>query len=234
MYKTSFIIAGAFCILLIGSTAISTQGAAGAAKAAWEQEWDKVVAAAVKEGLVVIYTPLTPNTTVPLAEAFKKRYGIEINYIIGRGPEVGERIFTERNAGLFMGDIIIVGTNNLTNTFKPRGVLQVMDKALMLPMVADPKNWTGGKLPWVDKDHTSLAFLSNISRSLTRNTDLVSKDEIKSWRDLLQPKWKGKIILNDPTIPGPSNGWFTFIILKAFGSREKGIEYAKQLAGTVH
>ncbi len=206
------------------------KGMAAAPEAAWKQEWDKHVAAAVKEGSLLVYTPLTSDTTRPLAEAFKKKFGIEVNYVIGRGPEVSEKLFTERNAGLYLGDVIIQGTNIQNLIFKPRGVLQVMDSALILPEVTDPRNWQHGRIPWVDKDHTSLAFLANYSRSLTRNTDLVKRDEIKSWKDLLHPRWKGKIVLNDPTVTGPGSSWFTFIILKAFGSREKGIEFARELA----
>lgn len=212
-----------------GPIAGKSPSAPPSAQASWEKRWNDLLAAATKEGEVLVYNPLTPDTTRPLAEAFKNKHGIQLNYVIGRGPEVAERIFAERNAGIFVGDVIIQGTNVQNTVLKPRGVLQVLDGVFVLPEINDPKSWSGGRIPWVDKDHTSLAFLANFSRSLTRNTELVQKDELKSWKDVLNPKWKGKIVLNDPTVTGPASSWFTFIMLKAFGSRERGIEYAQQL-----
>lgn len=43
------------------------------------------------------------------------------------------------------------------------------------------------------------------------NTSLVKKDEVKAYRDLLNPKWKGKILIDDPTILGGGNRWAMFI-----------------------
>lgn len=41
-----------------------------------------------------------------------------------------------------------------------------------------------------------------VTTPVTINTNLVKPEEIKSYNDLLNPKWKGKILQGDPTVPG--------------------------------
>ncbi|MFC1968227.1 ABC transporter substrate-binding protein [Chloroflexota bacterium] len=56
-------------------------------------------------------------------------------------------------------------------------------------------------------------MISNaFSTTLIRNTDLVKEGEIISWNDLLDPKWKGKMVMTDPRRPGPgAAGIYTFV-----------------------
>jgi len=60
-----------------------------------------------------------------------------------------------------------------------------------------------GDLLWLDPDqHYHLMFLAGPQYAITINTKLVKSDELKSYRDLLNPKWKGKIAWYDPTVAG--------------------------------
>src|SRR3972149_2861201 len=85
--------------------------------------------------------------------------------------------------------------------------------------------WWEGKLRWVDPDHKILVFIAFPIPWAVINTDLVKPEEINSYKDLLNPKWKGKIILLDPTMTGPSG--------KLFSTSVKflvGIEFWRDLA----
>jgi len=62
-------------------------------------------------------------------------------------------------------------------------------------------------------------------RHYTRNTDLVKADEIKSYNDILNPKFKGKILMNDPTIAGTGLKSFS-----ALGFNILNLDYFKQVA----
>ncbi len=193
----------------------------------WQQNWDAAVAAAQKEGEILVYFPPSPATDRPLAEAFNRKYGIKVNYVMGRGQDFSERVFAERRAGIFLGDLIIQGNSVHLSVFKPEGVLQPLDSYLILPEVTDPKVWIGGGVPFLDKDHMTIAYLAGFVHYVVRNTDLVKPGELKSYMDLLQPPWKGQMVVSDPSITGTGQTWFTFM-LKVLGE-EKGLDYMRQL-----
>jgi len=69
--------------------------------------------------------------------------------------------------------------------------------------VLDASVWKMGRVPLVDKDGTALALIATYTFYFLVNTDQVKPEEITSLDDLLQPKWKGKMLLYDPTVPGP-------------------------------
>lgn len=172
-------------------------------------EWDKFLAEARKrkEGKVVMYTGLLPTTNAALRETFFSRTGIELETIVGRGPELTAKLLTERRNGLFLVDAYIGGTTPILFVLKPQGVLAPLEPALLLPEVVDTKLWFNNELPWVDKDR----FLVQTRMTpggggpeMVFNTNFVREGEIVSWYDLLNPKFKGKMNLYDPTVSGPA------------------------------
>lgn len=169
---------------------------------AWEVEWEKVLEAARKEGKVVLYTSRGADMRIALTNVFVPKYGIKLEAVSGRGTELSLKILAERRANLNLVDVHTSGASPPILDLKPVGALESFDKALILPEVTDTKLWYGGKLPWADKDHTVFSFLAYQSGEIGVNTNLVKPGEIKSLKDLLNPKWKGKIIINDPTVTG--------------------------------
>ena len=174
-------------------------------KPAWEQEWGKVLAAAKQEGKVALITSVTgAEGRRALTEGFQKRYGIQVEYMGLKGGELGPRVQTERGAGQYLWDVTLGGTDTQLNSLRPLGALDPIDPALILPEVKEGQNWLGGKLEFADKDHLSLIPVSYSNSGFFVNTTLAKPGEFKSFKDLLDPKWKGKIIVHDPTIAGPS------------------------------
>jgi hypothetical protein len=85
----------------------------------------------------------------------------------------------------------------------PERMLAPLKPLLMLPEVIDPTKWKKGNLWFVDpEDKFVLRVFSHITTLLHINTDQVKPGEIQSAKDLLNPKWKGKIALEDPTTAG--------------------------------
>lgn len=78
-----------------------------------------------------------------------------------------------------------------------------MKPEMLLPEVADEKNWFGDAHAWADKEGKYIFVPNNYtSTPLFVNTTLVDPKTLTSWKALLDPKWKGKIAVVDPTVPG--------------------------------
>ncbi len=63
-------------------------------------KWDALVAAAKKEGKVVVIGPPDATVRKALPDAFKAKYGITVEYIGGRGTETSAKLRSERSAGV--------------------------------------------------------------------------------------------------------------------------------------
>ncbi len=189
--------------------------------------WDAVLQAAKEEGSLIVYSTANPATRQALSKAMKDKFGIAVDFIGGRGEELIQRIITENNAGLYLGDLVLAGVASLAQNLKPTGTMATLDSTLILPEVADPSRWLGKKLPFMDKEHQIIAFVSKTSSYVAINRDAVKSGEIKSFRDLLDPKWKGKIVMDDPTVTGAANEWSQLMLVLA--GIEKGKEYLQQI-----
>ncbi len=185
-------------------TAGAAKPSATAAPPEWQKKWDDTVAAAKKEGELLIYLNAPADARTAIPEAFNKAYGIQINIVMGTGAEVAARLDAEYRAGLHQVDAVLPGATSATNA-KSQGFLSPIDPVLILPEVKDPKSWVGGKFPYFDKDGYIVGYLSLRTPPVTYNTEQVKAGQISSYLDLLKPEWKGKLSMFDPTIPGIGN-----------------------------
>lgn len=195
------------------------------AKEAWEKEWDNTLKAAKKEGSVIIYASTPAPAFKEAINIFRQKYGISLDVITGRSAELRGKLIQERTHGLFLADDFASGLNSIFGDIKPVGAADSLDKELILPEVKDPKVYYEGKLPWADEDHRVLYLFAYPTHMIGINSEMVKPGEIKSYHDLLDPKWKGKIIINDPTITGtPFNGFATLLFNKVLD-----IDFFRQL-----
>lgn len=169
-------------------------------KEGWEARWEKTLEAARKEGKVVVYGGSAAGALKRDAvEIVKKKFGFELEALALSGSQVIVKIRAERNAGVFIPDVYTSGGNNIFDSLKPMGAADPIEPALILPEVLDSNLWFGGKLPWGDEERKALIWAGSPDMQIVINTALVQPGEIKSYYDLLEPKWKGKIVINDPT-----------------------------------
>jgi iron(III) transport system substrate-binding protein len=168
-----------------------------------EQSWDELVAAAKREGKVVIMGPPDPETRNAVPAAFKARFGITMEYIAGRAGETVTRLRNERTAGLNSVDAVITGLTSVTNTFYPEKMMAPIKPMLILPEVLDASKWRGGKIWFMDPEQQYLLrLLSGVAPNFHINTAQVKAGDLRSVRDLLDSKWRGKISFDDPTVAG--------------------------------
>jgi iron(III) transport system substrate-binding protein len=166
------------------------------------QEWDQLVKAAQREGEVslILYGGSNLQKVVP---EFEKKYGIKVNYQTGSGRQHAERILAERRLGRYTVDAWIGGVGTPLLRLLPNGALQPIPALLVDPEVKDPSNWFQGKHHYPDPEHRYIfTWGASPSQAVSFNTDMVNPEEIKSFRDLLDPKWKGKIVSRSPGARG--------------------------------
>jgi len=205
---------------------------AGAAetKALWQVEWEKTVAAAKKEGQVNVY--IGGWGVVLDSGAFQKAYPeIKVVSVASRGGgEIAQRILAERRAGKFLADVSIEGFNsNYLNLHKKAKVFDPVKPLLLLPEVADESKWWQGKHSYLDPEGQYVFRFTGIPQAggTHYNTKLVNPKELKSFWDLLNPKWKGKIESRDARVPGPGNGALRFF----YHSSDLGPNFIRRLYG---
>lgn len=196
---------------------------------AWQKEWARLTLAAKKEGTLVIYSSMAPLVRDALVDNFVKKFGIRLEIVTGRGGEINAKLLGEKRAGLTIVDIVHGGSSDMTGSLKPSGVLDAMKPAFLLPELVDPevikKTWWSGELLWADKEQMIFVTFAHASANLALNTNMVKPEEVQSFKDLLEPKWKEKIILHDPTVSGAGGKWFS-----VFGSQILGWDYMRALA----
>jgi len=207
--------------LLAGPWGVATAGVA------WQEEWDRVLQAAKKEGKLALLGPVGADIRQVLTQPFEKKYGISVDYLALRGGEMAARLMTERGARKYLWDVYISGTTTALANLKPAGALDPIEPVLILPDVKNPKKWQGGRLWFSDKDRINLVPALTTRPAFAINSNLVKSEEFKSFRNLLDPKWKGKILVaRDPQQPGPGQAIFTHFFLH----RDLGQEFIRALA----
>ena len=192
----------------------------------WEIRWERTLQAAQKEGKVVIYASSVAPALKDSLKVVKQKFGLDLDVIGGRGSELRGKLVQERTNGIFLVDIFISGANTIFGVVKSSGAAEPMEPALMLPEVLDSKLWYNGELPWLDEEKKVFSMYQYPVNIVTVNSDMVKPDEIKSYYDLLEPKWRGKVLLNDPTVTGIGFNSFSALVL----NKALDLDFFRQLA----
>ncbi|HWG04934.1 MAG TPA: extracellular solute-binding protein [Beijerinckiaceae bacterium] len=176
-----------------------------------------LIDAAKKEGSVTWYTTqIVDQFARPAAEAFEKKYGIHVDYVRADPIDIVLRVTTEAKAGHIQADVFD-GTATTPGLEKAGLVLKwVPDSASRLPPQYVDRNGY-----WVA---TNLYVLTP-----GYNTNLVPKGtEPRTYQDLLDPKWKGKLAWSRS--PAASAGPGVVGLMLTDMGEDKGMAYLRQLA----
>jgi len=169
----------------------------------WQKTWDETLAAARAEGKVVVAAPPDPQVRQSLPAAFKARFGITLEYLSARSTDSATKLRAERAAGLYTVDAVLAGVQTMATVLFREKMLDPLKPVLLLPEVVDGSRWKSGKLWFADPEQQYvLRIFNTVNRAFTINTREVKPEEIRFVRDLLDPKWKGRISFMDPTISG--------------------------------
>jgi len=145
-------------------------------------------------------------------------------------------IMAERRANQFVVDVVLGAPGATYNSLQRGKALDPLPSALLLPEVTDLSKWWKGKHRYVDPEgqYVFVYQSSLYGPPVYHHIKLVSLDSIRSVWDLLDPKWKGKIIIRDPLASGTMRATFGLIIergLKSAGDTGAGFAWLRRLDG---
>jgi len=184
--KAAGLIAAAPLFLSVSVTAASAQIS------------EDLIAAAKAEGAGTIYTSVDPTIMANIAKAFHDLYGINLDIQRASSSALAQRFDAEIASGNFIADVYYSTDRAFHDESAGNGrFIPVTD----LPGYAE---W-----PVEAKDEHSIDIGYN-PYSLIWNSELVPEG-LSSWQDLIDPKWKGKVMLTDPRIGVTSNQFYKML-----------------------
>lgn len=186
-------------------------------KAAWEAELEKVATAARQEGQLILSAPPGEDWRGALM-AFESAYpGIKVEYSGQWVRDFHPKLVQERSAGQYLWDVRVGGPDPQVFEERDGGMLDPIPPQILLPDVLQESTWFGGAEGlWADKERKHLAaFMATASTGVRVNRDLVPEADFKSHKDLTNPRWKGKIAIDDPR--GGSGLGTLAVFHKAYG-----------------
>jgi ABC-type Fe3+ transport system substrate-binding protein len=205
-------------LLGVGMLASASAVAAGFDEGAGP-EWARVLEAARKEGNVVVMG--RPDLGPAFAAGFKRDTGLGLDYLGGQTQDLQARFHREAASGTVVSDILLGGETSV-DMIKP-GYLMPLAENILLPKVKDPTGWIDGRLVWGDNQRSYLFIGGEYVHGWPAfNTDLVKPGDVTSWRDILKPRYRGKIAAVNPGI-GPGGAAASYLV------HQFGIDFFKRL-----
>jgi iron(III) transport system substrate-binding protein len=181
--------------------------------------WAAVVAAAEKEGRVVIAGPVIQPYREAI-EQFRKAYPkIQLDYNSVTSPTFDARISSERRANRSITDVVVLGFSGAAFTQQiPGGWFDSIRPFVVSPDVLNDKNWLGGfDAGFLDaKKQYLYAFQAGKQNNLNIDRSVVPQAEFNKLEDLLDPKWRGKIAILDPRTRG--SGHLVTLLQRSLGA----------------
>src|SRR5213083_2123080 len=174
--------------------------------------------AAKREGSVVVYGSIESDVFDVIRKIFEGQYGIRVDYFRASSNGTMDRVLTESRAGKPLYDVV------LTN----RSPMLILKKAGVFGSYVSPSY---ERYPAATRDREGVLSPSyrQVDVSVLYNTRLVKAEEApKSLADLLDPKWKGKIVMPDPNVHTTTAESFLPVVQKVIvGEFPLGITYVK-------
>jgi iron(III) transport system substrate-binding protein len=171
----------------------------------------KLVDAAKKEGKLTLYTSMAADDMQKIATSFEQKYGIKVNVWRASSENVLQRAVTEAKAGKFDFDVVETNGPELEAMHREKLLQEVKSpylKDLIPEAILPHKEWVATRLNIFVQAY---------------NTQKVKKEELpKNYEDLLDPKWKGRIGIEESDID-----WLA-TVTKDMGE-DKGIKLFKDV-----
>jgi iron(III) transport system substrate-binding protein len=167
-------------------------------------EWEPMVAAAGKEGKVSVNT-FTGQGYARVLKLFSQTYpDIKLEHTNLEPVEFSPRVIQERKASVYTWDVATMPMSTALQVLKPAGVWDPIKAVIVASEARNNASWRGGfDAGFLDRDK-NLAYAFSLVRApgVFVNIDQVKEGELKSVKDLLASKWKGRLAISDPRTIG--------------------------------
>jgi len=172
----------------------------------------KLLEGARKEGTVTVYTSLNTKDSIPITEAFEKKYGIKTSLWRASSEKVLNRAIAESRAGRHAADVYETNGPELEAMYREKLLTEFYSPVFKdIPAVAFPAH----------RNYVADRFNFFV---IGYNTNLVKPNEVpNTYEDLLHPRWVGRM-----GIEAGDSDWFAAIV-KKLGEKE-GLAYFRKLA----
>jgi len=175
-----------------------------------------LVAKAKTEGKAAFYANIT--AVEPIIEDFTKRYGVKGEYTRLSTAKFISTVLTEHAAGKLTADVLQA----------PIPVLEILDSKGVLAVYISPT--AAGYPKWANKDGKIQIFGIEYV-GLIYNKELVKPADVpKKYEDLTDPKWRGKIVMPDPSSHATTISWLIGMKETVFKSEDAWMKFVKGLA----
>src|SRR5438270_3965061 len=210
---------------LAGATAVVAACGGATATASPSPSGSATAAATTKPtGTISVYSALNESTNNELFKAFTSATGVNVQVLpLAAAGDLQTRITAEKNNP--QSDIFVGGSSEFHDPLGKQGLLEAYKSPNAANLKAEFKEASG---LWTGR------YTGNLG--VTSNNDRLSKElggkKPSTWDDLLDPAWKGKLVLPDPIKTG---GGYIFIATQIFrfgggsAGEMKAMVYMKEL-----
>jgi iron(III) transport system substrate-binding protein len=185
----------AICFIVLATTA-QAQTLADIAAYTGPDRTQRLIDGAKKEGAVQLYSSAVIDDTTAITSAFEKKYGVKVQLWRGSSEDILRRAVTEHRAGRYDVDIAETAGPDMEGLQREQ-LLQPMSSpvfAELMPQAVSPRRaWVTSRLS---------VFTAAFNTTLIQPADVP-----KSYDDLTDPKWKGKL-----GIEADDANWFMSVV----------------------
>ena len=177
---------------------------------------EALIAKAKSEGKVTFYANIT--AVEPVMEAFTKKYGVKGEYTRVSTDKYVATVATEHEAGKLMADVL-QAPMPILDLLKGRGILA----SYKSPEASTYPEWTrkDGMIQIFGIEYVAVLY----------NKELVKPGDVpKKYEDLTDPKWRGKIVMANPTSHATTISWLVGLKEKVFPAENAWMTFVKGLA----
>ncbi|MEG0764454.1 MAG: ABC transporter substrate-binding protein [Pseudoflavonifractor sp.] len=168
-------------------------------------------------GQVMLYCSMQDDQIQAIKRGFEAKYPeIEMNYYFASSGKILTKLASEVQSGQIAADVLWMGT--------PAGYISLKESRVLSPYISPQAIHID---PAFSDEHFYYTGARLISLVIGYNSDLIAPEDVpKTWRELLDPKWKGKIVMTDPGSAGSTR----YFVGALMASEAYGAEFFEGLA----
>lgn len=150
-----------------------------------------LVAAAKSDGSLLWYSGVSEDASNKVSKAFSDKYGIDVQVVRISSAQLISRYSSEAQAGAPVADLVLVSL--------PSFIDASVEKGWMTPLADAGIPGVPESLPAVSKtkNGNTAAVLVEPAGFVVNTSKVAPEDRPKSWQDIADPRWKGKIVVPD-------------------------------------